>query len=261
MSSARLAGMNLQNIIGFIEFSREQAIYFAQNDEYFSSKLQTYEFTKSPYPDDVERQSYEEVINTNERYSFQNIVNENFIVNGRRNQLVDRMIIDIIHKSVSNGVYDNTIQDGLSDYANFILYVDDYMCQQGNPSVFKDTMINALVDRASILIKHHDSGIQTTSTSHCDIYEMMPDEINCVGVDPISCQKITTCFRLDADNRRICYDISTIVAVVNSAFGLNTPVSPFTREPFSENDMKRIKGFIKLMATSRPVTRAMSGRK
>jgi hypothetical protein len=257
MESTALIDMTPEDITYLVDFLRKQARYSARNDNYFISKLPTYEVSKIPYPNDKERHIYEELAATNRNYSLENIVNQEYLINGNRNQLLDRMFIDIINKIVNEGVYDDNIENDLSDYIKFILYIDTYIRRQGTEPVLTEALTNALINRASKLIRE---GHYVVTNQSYDVYEMMPDELNCKGIDPISSQPIKTGFRLDADERRICYDISTIVAIANSTFGIQTPVSPFTRRPFSENDMKRIRGFIRNMETSRPVTRSMTRR-
>lgn len=259
MSVNTLIQMTPANIMALIENEKNEAINLAQNDPNFSRKIGIYESTKVPFPDDEERQIYEQLLEDNPNYSIQNIIEQEYVLNGRRNRMIDSMFIDIMNKSIENGIYDN-IEIGLSDYARFILYVDDYLHQLGNPAILKEAITNALINRANMFIKQGQEALNPTNNEY-DIYEQLPDEKGCKGLDPITNQKIVTGFRLDADERRICYDISTIVKIVNSTFGLTTPVSPFNRAPFSENDMRRIKIFMKNMSSMKPITRSMTQRR
>lgn len=256
MSVNTLVRMTPENIASLIENEKNEAISLAENNTDFIRKIQTYETTKAPYPDDNERAAYEDVLENNPQYSIQNMVSQEYLIDRRRNRLVDQLFIDIMNKAIDNGVYDN-IEIGLSDYARFILYIDDYLHKLGNPAIIKESIVSSLVNRANMFIRQGQESL-TPRDDKYNIYVQLPDEKDCKGIDPITSQKIITGFRLDADNRRVCYDISTIVKIVNSTFGLNTPVSPYTRAPFTENDMRRIKGFIKNMSSTRPVTRRMT---
>lgn len=257
MSINTLSRLTPQNIIALIENEKDEAVNLMQNDQFFVSRVDIYDFTKSPYPDDEERQYYEEILTDNPNYSPQIVGAQQYIINGHRNRLIDQLFIDVMNKTIDNGKYDN-IENGLSDYAKYILYVDNMMHINGQPAILKEAIINAFIRRADMFIRQGQSVY--SEDNHYDVYVQLPDEVNCIGTDPISMKKITTGFRLDADDRRVCYDISTIISIVNSTFGINTPVSPFTRKPFSENDMRRIRGFIKSMSSTRPITRTMTRR-
>lgn len=256
MSVNTLIRMTPANIIALIENEKNEAIHLSQNDPDFYRKTQTYEITKAPFPNDEERKIYDELIENNPNYSIQNIIEQDYILNGRRNHFIDTIFINIMNKAIDNGIYDN-IEIGLSDYAKFILYVDDYLHKLGNPAILKEEITNSLINRANMFIKQGLEELNPLNIKY-HIFEQLPDEKDSKGIDPITNKKIITGFRLDADERRICYDISTILKIVNSTFGLTTPVSPFTRVPFTENDMTRIKIFIKNMSSLRPITRKMT---
>lgn len=256
MSSNTLSRLTPQQIINVIETEKDDSIHLMRIDNDFITRVYMYDITKVPYASDKERNIYEEILENNQEFSAENMTNQPYILNERRNQMIDNLFIGVMSKTIDNGIYDN-IEDGLSDYVKYILYIDNMLHQLGHPTIIKDAITNMFINRASTLIKEYNKTLNLDN-DYYDIYYELDDEKGSFGIDPISTKKISICFRLDADDRRICYDISTIVNLVNSTFGIDTPVSPFNRKPFSINDIRRIRGFIKILNTNRAITRSMS---
>lgn len=164
--------------------------------------------------------------------------------NSRRQPVMITHIKNMIHLSIESGVY-NSLED-LSNFVLFQIYHDNHLAEPNTSGNFKHFVINELIAR---LEREHQQPLQQLQP-----YVPLNNSQCKSAVDPVFFTKIPEGLAFKLDNEDRCYNINTI----KSCIAVNNNTSPFTRIPFSQNDINRISAHNAYLAHNGMFTRSMA---
>lgn len=164
----------------------------------------------------------------------------------RRQIVMINYIKNIIHLSIESGVY-NSLED-LSNFVLFQIYHDNHLAEPNTSGYFKLFVINELTTRLEREYQHQQPLQQLQP------YVPLNNSQCGSAIDPVFFTRIPegNAFKLDNEDR--CYNINTIKGCI----AVNNNTSPFTRIPFSQNDLNRISAHNAYLSHRGMFTRSMA---
>ena len=166
--------------------------------------------------------------------------------NSRRQPVMITHIKNMIHLAIESGVY-NSLED-LSNFVLFQIYHDNHVAEQNTLGYFKLFVINELTTRLEREYQHQQPLQQLQP------YVPLNNSQCGSAIDPVFFTRIPEGLAFKLDNEDRCYNINTI----KSCIAVNNNTSPFTRIPFSQNDLNRISAHNAYLAHRGMFTRSMA---